>query len=63
VKPFIFHIILLELGLDALLQVRENGPELVVAFLRTVWRIIMLFKAFSFFLVTIQVYPYTLLIL
>jgi hypothetical protein len=47
VKPFVFHIILLEVGLDALLQVRENGPELVVAFLKTAWSIIMLFKVFA----------------
>jgi len=39
----------LELGLDALLQVRENGPELFVAFLRTVLSIIMLFKVFELF--------------
>jgi hypothetical protein len=31
VEPFFFRIILLELCLDALLQVRENGSELVSA--------------------------------
>jgi len=64
VKPFIFHIFLLELGLDALLQVRDNGPELAVAFLRTVWSIIMLFKVFALSFGNIfQVYRYTQLIL
>jgi len=49
VKPFIFHIILLELGLDALLPMRDTGRELVVAFQSTVWSIIMLFILHYFF--------------